>query len=313
MDVGLGRYDQPPPVRIDDIESFVAEGRCRFANRLTAWAEVDGDRIVASGSSGGGLLAPTEVGPRAVSLAVRAIPFPELRSTETGPEDGSVTFVQTAGGRTGAPFPRQVGGSKRWRLTAPTAWTTISATIAPDGQTSLQARGASPFPRHFFYDADNDLMAKSATIDFDRWTKGEHDEDTPWGGSENEMIAAAAESEIERTLSVLMMQDGLKPRIRTFDTGDVLIEEGGPVGSISLVLDGVVEIEVGGRIVGECGPGSILGERAFLEQGVGTSTVRAVTTAKTAEADPSNFAPEHLERLRELHRRELEQHETDRR
>jgi hypothetical protein len=305
IDAGIGRYDQAPPSRIDDIEAFVADGRCRFVNRLTAWAEIDGGRIVARGSSGGGLLAPTEVGPRRVSLAIPAVGFPEIRAIEAD-GDRSVTFTQTAGGRTGAPFPRRVGPSKRWKLTAPTAWTTLAITIAADGSTDRLVRGASPFPRHFFYDDTNTLVSKSATIDFERWTAAHHDEHTPWGDTDNEVTATATESELERVLSVLVMQSGRKPELRRFEPGDIVMRQGERATTMALVLDGLAEIEVDGRVVADSGPGTLLGERAFLEDGVRTSTVRAVTAMKVAEADPTMFAPDELDQLRELHRRELD-------
>ncbi|MEM7276438.1 MAG: hypothetical protein AAF547_25420, partial [Actinomycetota bacterium] len=231
MDVGLGHYDEPPPDHIDDIEAFVSDGRCRFANRLEVWAVLDDGLVVDAGSSGGGLVAATEVDLRALSIRVAAIPYPEIRVTEH--EAGAVRFVQTAGGRTGAPFPRRVGGGNRFRMTSPTAWTTLAVTVRPDGSTEAEVRGASPFPRHWFYDHDGNLVRKSATIEFDRWTSGEHEVDTPWGDADNAIVATEAESALERTLSrIVMAEQGRRPSIRTFQPGEVLMTQGEPARSM---------------------------------------------------------------------------------
>ncbi|MGI9597971.1 MAG: cyclic nucleotide-binding domain-containing protein [Acidimicrobiales bacterium] len=305
MDVGLGRYDQPPPDRIDDLEALVADGRCRFANRITGWAEIEDGRIVASGSSGGGLVSATEVGPRTLTFNIAAIPFPEIRTTESDGEQ-SVTFIQTAGGRTGAPFPRRAGKSKRFRLTSPTAWTTLAVTIRADGSTDGQARGASAFPRHWFYGDDGELTAKSATIDFADWTAGLHDQDTPWGDADREVLAAASESALERVLSTVIMQGEASPTLSEFEAGRPLMTQGEQAESVSLIVDGMVEIEVDGTVVGECGPGCVVGERAFLENGSRTATVRALSPVKVATVGPDTFGPDALVELRAMHRRELE-------
>ncbi|MEM9562879.1 MAG: cyclic nucleotide-binding domain-containing protein [Actinomycetota bacterium] len=304
MDAGIGRYDEPPPDRLDDdLEAFVAAGRCRFANHVTAWAEFDDHGgLVDCGMTGGGLVAPTEVDLRALTLKVPAIAFPEIRSTEEG--DGSVTLVQTAGGRTGAPLPRRTGSAGRPRLRSPTAWTTLAVTLRADGTGSGEGRGASAFPRHWFYDADGALVGKSATIDFGEWTGGLHDEDTPWGDRERTLLASTPESELERELSTAIMRGTRRPSIRRFEPGDDLMVEGAPADSLGLLIDGMVEIDVGGRVVAECGPGCVIGERAFLEDGRRTATVRALTPVKFVEATVEAFDRGDLERLRTLHRRE---------
>jgi len=296
MDVGLGRYDDAPPDHVANIDEYVAEGKCRFANQLHVWADIEDGHIVDSGSSGGGILAATKVKP---GLAVPAIGFPELRSVERD-GDRSITFVQTAGGRTGAPFPRKVGASKKFKMKSPTAWTTLAITIGADGHVACEARGSSPFPRHWFYDTNGDLIGKSATIDFENWVAREHDIDTPWGDRDSEVRVAARVSAIERALSNMIM-DGKQPNIREFDAGTILMKQGDHAGSMELLLDGLVEIEVDGEVVAESGPGSVLGERAFLEDGLRTATIRAVTKVKTAEADPESIGDANLRRLRTAH------------
>ncbi len=301
MDVGLGSYDDPPPEQIEDVEDFVAQGLCRFANQLSAWAEVEDGQVVASGSSGSGFVAGTRLGVGALSVTVPGVPFPELRTKEQ--DDESVTFVQSAGGRTGAPFPRRAKGTRTMNLTAPTAWTTLALTIRADGTTSFDARGGSQFPRHWFYNGEGELVQKSATIDFDAWTSGVHDATTPWGSNDQEILTAIPATSLERELSKVAMS-GRRPTIRSFDSGETLMVQGEDATTMALVLDGLTTVDVSGEVLATCGPGSFVGERAFLEGGARTATVRAVSAVKIAEFDPSTFGAKDLEGLRLGHRRE---------
>ncbi|MGH8996326.1 MAG: hypothetical protein ACRDYB_09910, partial [Acidimicrobiales bacterium] len=56
FDMGVAHYDEPPPDVIDDIGALQAAGQFRFANRLSAWIEVEEAKIVGHGRSGGGLI-----------------------------------------------------------------------------------------------------------------------------------------------------------------------------------------------------------------------------------------------------------------
>ena len=71
-----------------------------------------------------------------------------------------------------------------------------------------------------------------------------------------------------------------------------------------LILDGVVRIEVDGERIAEYGPGSLHGERAVLEGGIRTSTMRAVTACKVAVAPGTDVDPAALRELSTGHRRE---------
>jgi CRP-like cAMP-binding protein len=53
-----------------------------------------------------------------------------------------------------------------------------------------------------------------------------------------------------------------------------------------LLLDGVVAVEVDGDEVAEIGPGAVLGERAVLEGGTRTATLRARTGCRVAVVSP---------------------------
>jgi CRP-like cAMP-binding protein len=85
---------------------------------------------------------------------------------------------------------------------------------------------------------------------------------------------------------------------------EVLVEQGEPGTTVFLVLDGVLSVEVDGESVAEVAPGAIVGERAVVEGGIRTATLRAVTNARVAEADPEQFESSDLEALAAGHRRE---------
>jgi hypothetical protein len=79
----------------------------------------------------------------------------------------SVRFVRTAGGRPGMPTPRHVRHKPCVQVAGPTVWTTIALTIAADSSSDCELVGASSFPRHWVYDSEGRLAAKSGLIDYD--------------------------------------------------------------------------------------------------------------------------------------------------
>ena len=143
--------------------------------------------------------------------------------------------------------------------------------------------GASPFPRHWIYDKDGNLAAKSGTVDFKTWYREAHGENTPWGDEESEAFVTAAESALERQLSRELMGGDADLARRKLDVGEILVEQGQPGDELYLVLDGVLVAEVDGEDVGEIGPGAIVGERALLlEGGTRTATLAARTRTRVA-------------------------------
>ena len=58
---GFTSYDDPPPDAIDDLEAWRDAGRFRFANRLSAWVEIEDGLIVDAGYAGGGMMGSTTV------------------------------------------------------------------------------------------------------------------------------------------------------------------------------------------------------------------------------------------------------------
>ena len=100
------------------------------------------------------------------------------------------------------------------------------------------------------------------------------------------------------------MRGGEKPKIRKLKEGQVLVEQGQIGDELYLLLDGVISVEVDGEVLGEVGPGAILGERALLEEGRRTATLRAVARARVAVANADQIDREALIELSGGHRRE---------
>jgi len=259
---------------------------------------------VAAGYCGRGYISPTRVawGPRR-EVTFQPAEFPELRATPEITATGA-RFSQTYGGRTGAPLPRRVTGKPFFQWVAPTVWTTLTLTIGIDGTTHGELTGASPFPRHWVYDHQGQLMAKSGQANFHGWSHATHDQPSPWGGEDSQPLVTVAESALERQLAATIMRGGTKPAVRKLATGAALTEQGQPGDDIYLLLDGMLSVWVDGTQVGELGPGAIVGERALLEGGRRTATVRAVTNCVVAVAAKDQVDRDSLTGVAVLHHRE---------
>ncbi len=281
MDIGMSHYDQPPPDRVDDaaLDELVARDRFRFANRLSAWIDVEDGEVVGAGYSGRALVGSTTVKLGLGSVVFPGVGYPVLREDPLI-DDGVVRFQQTAGGRTGAPLPHRSLHPPYLRISGPTAWTTLALEISSGGSSRFEVVGASPFPRHWIYDATGDLAAKSGTIDWNEWTQVHDHKHSPWHGVQHEPLISAAEAEVERQLSFKVM--GAKPTIRKLESGEKLTVQGQPGTELYLVLDGMFSVDIDGTMVAEIGPGAIVGEMALVGDGVRTATVQAQTRAKVA-------------------------------
>jgi hypothetical protein len=303
FEMGVAHYDEPPPEVIEDLEALRLADRFRFANELRAWVEVADGKIVGHGQSGGGRIGATtmKLGPRAATF--QAVPYPDIHP-DPEVSDTSVTFFQTAGGRTGVPAPRTVRKPPFVQISAPTAWSTLSLTINADGSSDFKVVGASPFPRHWVYDHSLKLAAKSGTIDFKGWYKEAFGKHSPWGDEESPALVTEVESALERQLSTQIMRGGAKPKIRKVKEGKALVEQGSPGDELYLLLDGVLSVEVNGEPLADLGPGALLGERAILEGGTRTATLKAVTDCKVAVASADDIDPAALAEVSEGHRRE---------
>ena len=164
--------------------------------------------------------------------------------------------------------------------------------------------GASTFPRHWVYDERGVLSAKSGLIDFDEWYRGAFGPHSPWGDENSPAVVTMTESALERELSSTIMRGGRRPTMVKLAADETLVEQGQPGNELFLLLDGMLAVEVDGAIVAEVGPGAVVGERALLEGGTRTSTLRAVTDCRLAKADAAQLDPAALAELARGHRRE---------
>jgi hypothetical protein len=303
FELGVAHYDDPPPDVIHDLGALQAADRFRFANELRAWIDVVDGRIVDHGYSGGGRIGTTTLRLGSRELTLQAAAFPDLRA-ESVVEGDHARFEQTAGGRTGAPAPRHVRGGTLVKIAAPVAWTSLSLTIHTDGKVEHCVTGASPFPRHWIYDAAGALVEKSGLIDFKGWYRRAFKAHSPWGDENSPAFVTTVETALERELSRRIMRSGKKPRIKKVRKGGILVRQGEAGNELFLVLDGVVQIDVDGKAIAELGPGAILGERALLEGGRRTSTMRALTSCTVAVASAAELDPRALAEVSKGHRRE---------
>ena len=118
FELGVTRYDLPPPDRIEDLEKMAEQGAFRFANHLNAFIEVERGQVVSWGHLGKGMISGSEVhfGPARLRFTPLLYPVLPARAIR---EHGGVTFTRTVGGRTSLPSPRRIAGSNRIRLVAP--------------------------------------------------------------------------------------------------------------------------------------------------------------------------------------------------
>jgi hypothetical protein len=305
--MGISHYDEPPPDSLDG-DSIVAvlddlrlHDRFRFANHLAAWIDVEDGKIVDSGCTGSPMIGSTTVRVGR-SVTVTAVSYQTIMHEPVHGE-GSVTFRQSAGGRTGVPAPRHVNRPPFVQVVAPTAWTTVEVTLHADGRADVGLAGASPFPRHWIYE-DTKLVAKSGLIDFKEWYRKAFGKHSPWGDEDSDALVTEVETALERQLSVAIMRSGRTPRIEKVKQGKDLVRQGDPGGELFLLLDGVLGVDVDGERLAELGPGAVVGERAILDGGRRTSTLVAITACKVAVAGADDINREALQELSEGHRRE---------
>ena len=246
----------------------------------------------------------TTVGVAGLNREFEAVALPLIQApAEVG--DGWVRFTQTAGGRTGLPAPRRVRRAPFIQWQAPLVWSTLSLTLPVDGPPTFEVLGASRFPRHWFYDGDNRLAAKSGLTDFKDWYRKSFGKQTPWGDQDSAALVTAVETALERALSVQMMDTGSKPKFKKVAPGEALVRQGDDGTDVFLVLDGVIRVEdQDGNRLAEYGPGAVLGERAGLEGGVRTSSLVAVTKSRVAVVPHAAMDRSQLHELAKGHGRE---------
>ena len=300
---GVMHYDPSPPLTITDLEGMRRRGEFRFANLLRAWIDVEDGTIRDCGYAGGLImgLTPITVGSLHVLLPTKA--NPELRREPEVTADAA-RFVQTAGNRPGFSFLKP---SAKWPflVTRPfTIWTTVELTIRADGSSTQHLVGASPFPRHWLYDDGGHLVEKAALTRAMLWESTVFGRHTPWGGEDQAPVVAPPETKLERALAERVMQGGPAPVVRELAAGEFLFRQAEPGTSLAVILDGTFEVRVNGQVAGQLGPGTVVGERASLEDGGRTADLRALTQVRVAETAPGVFTAEQLAELAQGHHRE---------
>lgn len=305
----MAHHDPPPPDSLgSDVPAAIEElrlaDRFRFANELRAFIELDdAGKIVHWGYCGGGVIGGTTVGLGVGSITIPAV---KLEDRKSAPESTatSVTFTQTVGGRTGAPMPRVVKQAPFIQYHAPIVWTTLELTINTDGTCAGSMTGASGFPRHWLFDDSGALIAKSSVAEYKQWMNESFGRHTPWGDEDSPALVSEVESLLERELQGAIMRGGKKPEIRRVKEGKTLVEQGAMSDELYLLLNGVLVVEVDGEKLAELGPGAVMGERALLEGGARTATLRAVTDCKVAAVKADSVDLDKLAELARGHRRE---------
>ena len=296
FEAGIAHYDEPPPDVLEGTESIERlreADRFRFCNDLRAFVEVEDGKIIGHGYVGSGHIGSTTLKFGSRGITFPAVPYPDIRKQEAG--EGFVRFVQTAGGRTGAPAPRKVKRPPFVQIAAPTAWTTLSLTIRADGTSEHGLIGASTFPRHWVYDHTGKLVEKSAVIDFKEWVNMAFGKHSPWGDEDSPALVKAVESAVEHELSKVIIDQS--PEFRKLKKGATLVEQGEEGDELFLLFDGVVGVEIDGEPVTEVGPGAILGEMAIIGEGKRTATLRAVTNCRVAVVPGDMVDQSALERV----------------
>ena len=73
------------------------------------------------------------------------------------------------------------------------------------------------------------------------------------------------------------------------EAGDALFVEGEPGDVMYAVIEGHVEVTLGGHVVEQAGPGGILGELALIDASPRAATARATVTSRVARVDRKHF------------------------
>ncbi len=289
LEVGAGTYDDPPPELIRGLDELRRAHRFRAANELRAWIDLVDSTIVAYGHEGG-----AHPGPAEFEITPRQVVFPAIEFPVIQPEpevgDGWARFVQTVGGRVGSAAPRLLPGEPYPLITAASAWTTLELVIHADGRSRGRLLAASPFPTHWVYDAEGRVIEKRE-ITVGAWAQPAETPaaETPWGSEDAPALVATVASELEREIAASVLTPGAVLTRQRVAPGQALVEQGEPGHDVFVLLTGTLDVEVDGATVARVGAGAILGERAVLEGGRRTATLRAVTHSCVGVISPEQI------------------------
>lgn len=89
-------------------------------------------------------------------------------------------------------------------------------------------------------------------------------------------------------LNLLSLFDDVKD-VETFQSGDLIFEEGSPGTMMYVILEGKVDISVHGRTVDIANPGELVGEMALIDSKSRSATAMAKTDCTLAPVDESRF------------------------
>lgn len=78
-------------------------------------------------------------------------------------------------------------------------------------------------------------------------------------------------------------------KIVEFAAGDVIFNEGEPGDVMYVVLEGEVEIQLGGAPVLQAAPGDLVGEMALIDTKARSATAMAVSDCRLAAVDEQEF------------------------
>ncbi len=95
----------------------------------------------------------------ALSYRFQAVKLPDIRRDPSTATAGCGS-CRPSGAGPGCPAPRRVRRKPFVQWQAPLVWTTLSLTLHADGTAESAMTGASPFPRHWVYDADGRAVAQ---------------------------------------------------------------------------------------------------------------------------------------------------------
>lgn len=112
----------------------------------------------------------------------------------------------------------------------------------------------------------------------------------------------AAESALERTLTQRVMTAEHAPEIRRVAQGEPLVIQGERGDELFVLLDGVLSVECDAEVVGQAGPGSVVGEQALFNASLRTCTLRASTPCRVAVFRASDVDRAALVELDAAHR-----------
>ncbi len=208
FEMGIAHYDDPPPDVLGDLDAMAAADAFRFANRLRAWVDVEGGRIVGAGYGDGGVMGSTTVRLGGKGITFAAVELPQLRDDP----------VVTAGVGDVRADVRRPHRAARAAARAASAVRAVPRAARLDDAGAHHRRRrfepASRWPARACSRAtgcttsEGKLAAKVGLADFKQWYRRSFGRHTPWGSTNSTALVTAVETALERELAGLIMRGG---------------------------------------------------------------------------------------------------------